>query len=164
MSKTSNRTVTVVGVGIVLLALSVVLLSVLSPVLSARKALRTYSRALREAEAFSYVSVIDPREHSDIYWATDAEARLTDKGEIDALRDLLLTYMDGAKYSGVKESVSGNWDIRVRFAGEELIDIYLREDCFYFSQNGRKFLFEPTDAAAYTAWRTAWLDGIFAQG
>ena len=67
MSKKSNRTVTVVGVGIVVLALAVVLLSVLSPVLASKRALRVCRRELREAENISYVSVINPREHEDIY-------------------------------------------------------------------------------------------------
>ena len=161
MSKKSNRTVTVVGVGIVVLALAVVLLSVLSPVLASKRALRVCRRELREAENISYVSVINPREHEDIYWATDAEARLTDPQTIDALREKLLGYLDGAKYGGVEDASSGNWDIRVRFAGEKLIDVYLTEECFYLSQNGRRFIFVPENAEEYTMWRNVWLETMF---
>ena len=161
MSKKSNRTVTAICVGIVVLALAVVLLSVLSPVLAARKALRVCKRELREAKDISYVSVLDPLDRSGNFLPADEEARLTEPQVIGELRDRLLGYMDGAKYGGVEEAIGGNWDIRVRFADTELIDIYLHEDYFYLSQNGHKFVFTPADAEEYTAGRSAWLDELF---
>ena len=161
MSKKSNRTVTVICVGIVVLALAVVLLSVLSPVLAARKALRVCKRELREAQDISYVSVLDPLDRSGNFLPADEEARLTDPQVIGELRDRLLGYMDGAKYGGVEEAIGGNWDIRVRFASDELIDIYLSEEYFYLSQGGRRFVFIPADADEYTAWRNVWLEMTF---
>ena len=161
MSKKSNRTVTLVGVGIVVLALGIVLAAVFAPHMAGKKALRQTRRALAQSEEFSYVSILDPLDQSGVFLPTDAEARLTDAEEIAALRDRILTYMDGAKYGGVEEAVGGNWDIRVRFAGEELIDVYMHQDYFYLSQNGRRFVFIPEDAEEYTAWRAVWLESVF---
>ena len=161
MSKKSNHAVTIIGIGIIILALTVVLSAVFAPALAAKKALRQVRRVLAEGETYSYVSVLDPLDRSGNFLPADEEVRLTDSAQIADLRDRLLTYMDGAKYSGAEEALGGNWDIRVRFAGGELTDIYLHEDYFYLSQNGRKFIFKPTDAAAYTAWRAEWLTSLF---
>ena len=161
MSKKSNRTVTVVGVGIVVLALAVVLSAVFAPHMVGKKALRQVRRALEAGESFSYVSVLDPLDRSGKFLPADEEARLTDAEVIDALRVKLLGYMDGAKYGGAEDATSGNWDIRVRFAGEELIDVYLAEEHFYISQNGRRFVFVPENAEEYTGWRNVWLETVF---
>ena len=160
MSKKSNRTVTVVGIGIVVMALAVVLSAVFAPHMAGKKALRQVRRTLESEESFSHVSVLDPRHKSD-FLPTDAEARLTDPQVIDALRVKLLGYMDGAKYGGVEDATGGNWDIRVRFAGETLIDVYLTEESFYLSQNGRRFVFVPENAEEYTGWRNVWLETMF---
>ena len=53
----------------------------------------------------------------------------------------------------------------MRFAGETLIDVYLTEESFYLSQNGRRFVFVPENAEEYTGWRNVWLETMFrAQG
>jgi hypothetical protein len=160
MSKKSNRTVTVVGIGIVVLALAFVLAAVFAPHIAGKKALRQVRRALEQGENFQSVTILNPRAESE-FLPTEAEARLTDPQVIDALRAELLGYMDGAKYGGVEDASNGNWDIRVRFAGEALIDVYLTEEYFYLSQNGRRFIFTPTDADGYTLWRNVWLETMF---
>ena len=161
MSKKTTRTVTVISIGIIILALTVVLSAVFAPALAGKKALRQVRRVLAEGETYSYVSVLDPLDRSGNFLPTDEEARLTDAQVIDALREKLLGYMDGAKYDGVEEAVGGNWDIRVRFAGEELIDVYLTEEHFYLSRGGRRFIFTPTNADEYTLWRNVWLETMF---
>ena len=161
MSKKNNHAVTIIGIGIIILALAAVLSAVFAPALAGKKALRQVRRVLSEGETYSYVSVLDPLDRSGNFLPVDEEARLTDSAQIADLRDRLLTHMDGAKYNGTEEALGGNWDIRVRFAGEELTDIYLHEDYFYLSQNGRKFIFTPADASAYTAWRAEWLASLF---
>ena len=161
MSKKTNRTVTVISIGIIILALTVVLSAVFAPALAGKKELRQVRRVLAEGETYSYVSVLEPLDRSGNFLPADEEVRLTDSAQIADLRDRLLTYMDRAKYSGAEEALGGNWDIRVRFAGGELTDIYLHEDYFYLSQNGRKFIFKPADASAYTAWRAEWLTSLF---
>ena len=161
MSKKTNRTVTLFGIGIVVLALAVVLSSLFAPRMEAKSALRGCRKMLADTEKFSYVSVYNPLDRSGPLLPTEAEVRLTEADVIDALRERLLGYMDGAKYGGVEEAESGNWDIRVRFAGEELIDVYLTEAHFYLSQNGRKFIFIPENADEYTLWRNVWLETMF---
>ena len=161
MSKKSNLIVTLIGVAVILAALSFVLSAIFAPRTAAKKALRDCREALAGTEAFSYVSVYNPLDHSGPLLPTEMEARLTEADVIDALRERLLGYMDGAKYGGVKEAESGNWDIRVRFAGEERIDVYLTEEHFYLSQNGRKFIFIPVNADEYTLWRNVWLETMF---
>ena len=164
MSKKTNRTVPIVGIGIVLIALAIVLSAVLAPRMSAGKALNNYRKTLSRNEAFTYVSILDPLDHAGPLLPQDTEARLTDTAEIEAVRDRLLTFVDGAKYRGVKEAISGNWDIRVRFAdGAETVDIYLCEDSFYFAREGKQFVFAPQDAAEYTVWRTQWLSSLFGE-
>lgn len=162
MSKRSNHTVTVVGVGVVLLALGIVLSAVFAPRMEAKRALRGCRGALADTETFSYVSVYNPLDRSGPLLPTDTEVRMTDTAEIDAVRDRILTFADGAKYRGVEEAISGNWDIRVRFAdGSETADLYLGEDSFYLSRDERRFVFAPRDVEAYITWRTEWLNSLF---
>ena len=163
MSKKSSIAVTLVGVGIILIALAVVLSAVFAPRRAAVKAFRNYRAVLAEAETFSYLSVYDPLDHSEPLLPTEKEVRLTGMHEISAVRDRLLVLTDGARLDGVSEALSGNWDVRVRFAAEhETLDIYLGEEQFYFSENGRQYVFRPADAAAYAAWRAEWIETIFA--
>ncbi len=162
MSKQSNLIVTLIGVGVILVALTFVLSAVFAPRMEATKTLRSYRDTLTETETFSYVAVFDPLDHSGPLLPTDAEIRLTDSGEIGALRDRLLTFTDGARYGGAAEAIDGNWDVRVRFAADgATLDLYLSEEHFYFSSNGRQYTFRPVNEEGYTAWRAEWLNELF---
>jgi hypothetical protein len=95
-------------------------------------------------------------DHSSPLLPTDQEVRLVETEEIEAMRASLLGYAEGARYRGVEEAESGNWDIRVRFVTDEgKLDLYLHEDYVYLSEGMRRYVFEPQDAADYAAWRTA---------
>ena len=154
MSKKSNRTVTVVGIGIVVMALAIVLSSLFAPRMAAKGALREARELLSETEQFTYVTVFNPVDHSSPLLPTDKEVLLSEAAEIEALRESLLRYAEGARCLGVKEAIDGNWDIRVRFVTEEgHLDLYLHADYFYLSEGVRRYVFEPTDAAGYAAWR-----------
>ena len=165
MSKKSNLIVTLIGVGIVLIALAFVLSAIFAPRTRAIKTLRAYRGTLAETSTFSYITVFDPLDHSGPLLPIDAEVRLTDSADIEALRDRLLNVTDGARYESVEEALSGNWDVRVRFVADgTVLDIYLGEERFYFSDNGRQYVFLPDDAEGYIAWRTEWLNGLFGSG
>ena len=154
MSKNKNIAVPLIGGGIILAALAVVLSSLFAPRMAAKGALREARELLSETEQFTYVTVFNPLDHSSPLLPTDKEVRLSEAEEIEALRESLLRYAEGARCRGVEEAIDGNWDIRVRFATEEgHLDLYLHADYFYFSEGVRRYVFEPTDAADYAAWR-----------
>lgn len=162
MSKRSSLAVTLIGVGIILAALCLVLSALMAPRTAAKKALGVCRRTLAETSEFSYLTVFSPLDHSGPLLPTDAEVRLTDSGEIDAVRDRLLSFLEEARYGGVEEATGGNWDIRVRFAaGETVQDIYLSEDTLYLSRGERRYVFLPRDAEEYAAWRTEFLTLLF---
>ena len=158
MSKKSNRTVTVVGIGIVVMALAIVLSSLFAPRMAAKRALREARELLAETAQFSYVTVFNPLDHSSPLLPTDQEVRLVETEEIEAMRASLLGYVEDARYRGVEAAESGNWDIRVRFVTDDgKLDLYLHADYFYLSEGMHRYMFEPQDAADYAAWRTALL-------
>ena len=161
MSKNKNYVVTLVGVGIILAALAVILSSLFAPRTAARKALREARELLAETEQFTYVTVFNPLDHSSPLLPTDKEVLLSEAAEIEALRESLLRYADGARCRGVEEAIDGNWDIRVRFAtAEGHLDLYLHADYFYLSEGVRRYVFEPTDAAEYAAWRETMIQAV----
>lgn len=162
MSKKSNLTVTLIGVGVIAVALTVVLSALFAPRTAANKAFRTYRNALSEQPSFSYVSVYSPLDHSGPLLPTESEVRLTEPEEIEELRTTLLRFTEGARYGGIEEAVSGNWDVRVRFASEGgVLDLYIGEDRVYLSRDGRQYIFLPREAEEYTAWRAAWIGTLF---
>ena len=162
MSKRSHLTTTWIGVGIVLLALSIVLLALFSPHLTAKRALRQTERCLTAMSEFDHLTVFNPLDRSGPLLPTDAEVRLHDVQEIGEIRDRLLTFVKGAKYGGISKAESGNWDPRVRFVADgETMDLYLGTESFYLSRNGQQYVFFPRDAADYTAWRELWLTSLF---
>lgn len=154
MSKRSNLTVTLIGVGIILAALAVILTSLFMPRRMARKEYNSRLRSLREAQTVDYVSIVDPTDQTDMFGRQDAEARVTDAKTAKEYAARLADVLTGARYGGEEDATSGNWDIRVRFDIDgDPVDFYLREADVYISRGSARFVYIPQDAAAYTALR-----------
>ncbi len=152
MSKRSHLTVTLIGIGVVLCAALLILWTVLSPLLTAKKALSEQLNTLRRAEEFDYLAVMDPRDVPGTLLPTDREVHLTDGTRIGALRERLCDALEGARYAGQESGESGNWEPRVRFSVRgETVDFYLREDALYLVRGNVRFVFTPAEAAVWAA-------------
>lgn len=153
MPKRSNAVVTLVGVGIIAVALVIVLTATLVPWLTAKQKLNKQLGAL-EKVSVTYLSVIDPLDRSQGLLPTDSEVRLTDVQTVEDYRARLIEALRGAGYTGKENAESGNWDLRIRFGTDGgTVDLYLRESEVYLAQNGTRWVFRVKNTEVYTALR-----------
>lgn len=145
----------------VLLAVLLILISIFAPRVAAIRGLRARVRALEEGEP-EYAVINDPtRENGDILGGRGCEVQLS-RGDSVAVCSYIAKIADDCALVQSKRDALSAWDthVIVKTASGEIVQIYVTEESFYYSNNGKICEFCAKDTELYAAFY-AFIQGAF---
>ena len=141
---------TLIGIGIILLAVAIILLVIFVP---------RFARKGEMRDRLSLLFAPDPQALvlSDPLYDTadplnDGREVILQPQEREAFLASLTAVLEGGyRYKESAKMPGGAWDLSVvlRSAEGESVQIFFGKECFYYTQSSAAHYFEPRDAAAY---------------
>ena len=154
-----NSRVTLIGIGLILMAVLIILCCILIPRVQAKQKLGDVVEALCDVQA-QYVIYTDPHYQNEGLLAQNGrEVRL--EGEVlTAVRAQLCDLEVNCRYRGKAKENAVSIDKRLLVKGAlgESVQLFLGKEQLYFSLGDSTYLFAPLDSAGYEA-LLALLDG-----
>ena len=148
--KANRKTVIIVGISVVLLAVLLVSVAIFYPSVKAKSELKKITDRLSDGSLKS-ATVYDPDEGKDLFNAGGVES-IANEDERANLKTLILKITDGATYSSKDtEEISFDYDLRIRFrfSNDETVYFYLSDGKFYITNDGVRYFFATKDESAY---------------
>lgn len=152
-----NRTVILVGVGILLLAALIVVLAVLVPRIRYKSEMNARIERMLRPEPV-YITLSDPLfDTGDLLGRDGKEIAIEGQAREELVTRLRGLYGSGVSYAGRERAVAGAWDLRllVRAADGETAQIWVSETRIYYVVDSMAVYFTAKDGAAHAALYTS---------
>ncbi len=147
-----NKKTVIIGILVLTLAVTLVLLCVCLPMLTARKEMRRALHALCDRSA-QYLLLRDPLRKTDDYLGNDGKEIVLNDGQAAELRAQLSELSEQYSYQARHKLALGAWELHVlaKQADGTVACVYFTPDSFYCTKGDAALVFTPDDTAAYAA-------------
>ena len=144
--------VTLIGVGLILVAVLIILACVLIPRIQARARLDEALAAFMEEDA-AYVLYTDPHYKNEGLLAPDGRDLVLGGELLFEVRSKMSALGADCKYHSTEKDAIVGTDKRlmVKRASGESVQLFFAADCFYLTVGGKTFVFTPADPDAQAA-------------